>query len=40
MQKSYNTRVKISTETPFFQIQNRNGIKVMTVDDNGAKIGG
>lgn len=40
MQKSYNTRVKISTKSPFFQIQNRNGIKVMSVDDNGAKIGG
>lgn len=40
MQKSYNTRVKISTESPFFQIQNRSGIKVMSVDDNGAKIGG
>ena len=40
MQKSYNTRVKISTKSPFFQIQNRSGIKVMTVDDNGAKIGG
>ena len=40
MQKSYNTRVKISTKNPFFQIQNRSGIKVMSVDDNGAKIGG